>query len=89
MRDSRDWTPEDRAKAMRFHDVFDNSDNGKLVLADLRAELYDVPSAFARDRSGVLVMVSQRDTDVNEGKRAAFALILGYLEAYDKMTMEG
>ncbi len=85
---STEWTPAERQKLRDFHQTFDVGDEGKRVLFHLRAEIYDVPSAFARDRSGALVMVDQRSTDVNEGKRAAFALILGYLDAYDKMSKE-
>jgi len=82
-------TKEDRQKLVDFHLTFDDKAEGARVLAHLRRELYDIPSAFARGRDGKLVMVDQRSTDVNEGRRAAFMHILGYLEAYDSLTKEG
>lgn len=80
-----DWSQQDRDEVLAFHLVFEESNEGREVLRVLRRELYDRPSATARD-GGARVMLDDRATVFNEGKRAAVHWILGQLEAYRTMT---
>lgn len=77
MKHPRDWTPEDRQLAIDFHTTF-TTPEGVRVLAALRETLWDTQSAVV---GGVLL--DDRSTVFNEGRRDAFATILGYIKAYD------
>lgn len=80
--------PDQRQKLRDFHAVFDVSEEGKRVLRDLRAEVYDVPSATQRMANGSRVLLNHDEVYFIGGQRAVFELILGYLEAYDRMSKE-
>jgi len=84
VKDPREWTPDERQAVVDFHVTFRETTEGRRVLDILRRDLWDVQSGVARG-----ILLDDRSTIFNEGRRDAFATIRGYLEAYDLATGQG
>jgi len=86
--DPRQWTPDERAEVTAVHRTFTETPQGRRAFEIIKRDLWDNMSATAPGPRGE-ILLDDRTTMFNEGRRAAFERISSYVEAYVHMTTEG